>query len=109
MDESASTEEKPAEEKPSEKIIKVSPEQLYAEAQRIYEELQLINSHKIVRVYDSVPKLLFFQFMKGVSFGLGSVVGATIVVSILAFLLSHVEFVPILGEWVKAILQEIKH
>ena len=86
----------------------VSPEQFLAEAKRIYDELQLINSHKIVRVYDSVPKLLWFQFMKGISFGLGSVVGATIVVSMLAYLLSHVEFIPIIGEWVKAIIAEIK-
>ena len=86
----------------------VLQQQFLAEARRIYDELQLINSHKIVRVYDSVPKLLLFQFMKGVSFGLGSVVGATIVVSILAYVFSHIEFVPIIGEWVKAILVEIR-
>lgn len=78
--------------KQPEEIQNASRQQFLAEAKRIYDELQLINSHKIVRVYDSVPKLILFRFIKGVLFGLGSVVGATIVVSILAYLLSHVEF-----------------
>jgi len=69
--------------------------------------LQQLNNHRLITAYDSTSRLLWLQFLKGGAFGLGSVVGAGIVVSIIAFLLSKIEFLPIIGEWVKIILQEI--
>lgn len=72
--------------------------------QSIEEELKQLAGHKLLRLYNSVSKLLFLQLLKGIAFGLGSVVGATIVVSALAYLLSQVELVPIVGEWVKNII-----
>lgn len=69
--------------------------------------LAKLNSHKLVTVYDSTARLLWLHFLKGCAFGLGSVVGAGIVVSIIAYLLSKIEFLPIIGEWVKLILLEI--
>jgi len=75
---------------------------------KIERALEHVNSHKLMEIYNSIPKLLFYQFMKGIVFGLGSVLGATIVVSILVYLLSQIEFIPILGEWVKLISEEIQ-
>ncbi len=75
---------------------------------KIERALAHVNSHKLMEIYNSIPKLLFYQFMKGIVFGLGSVLGATIVVSILVYLLSQIEFVPIIGEWVKHISEEIQ-
>ena len=75
---------------------------------KIERALEHVNSHKLMEIYNSIPKLLFYQFMKGIAFGLGSVLGATIVVSILVYLLSQIEFIPILGEWVKLISEEIQ-
>jgi len=75
---------------------------------KIERALEHVNSHKLMEIYNSIPKLLFYQFMKGIVFGLGSVLGATIVVSILVYLLSQIEFVPIIGEWVKHISEEIQ-
>ncbi len=75
---------------------------------KIETALERINSHKLIEIYNSVVKLLFYQFLKGIAFGLGSVLGATIVVSILVYLLSQIEFIPILGEWVKLISEEIQ-
>ena len=53
-------------------------------------------------------KELLMQLSKGMAFGLGSVLGASVIVSLTVFLLSQVEFVPIIGEWVKGIMDEIK-
>ncbi len=75
---------------------------------KIERALEHVNSHKLMEIYNSIPKLLFYQFIKGVVFGLGSVLGATIVVSILVYLLSQIEFVPIIGEYVKHISEEIQ-
>lgn len=75
---------------------------------KIEAELKQLNSHKLVEIYNAIYKLLFYQFLKGMAFGLGSVLGATIIVSILVYLLSTIEFLPIIGEWVQLITQEIK-
>ncbi len=79
-----------------------------ADSKKLYQELRTLNTQNLLIMYNSWPKLLFVHFMKGAAFGLGSVIGASIVVSILAYLLSQIEFIPILGEWIKSILQELE-
>lgn len=76
---------------------------------KVNDQLSQINSHKLIKIYDSTHRLLFFYFIKGIVFGLGTVLGATIVVSILAYILAQFEFIPIIGEWVKAISDEINN
>lgn len=78
------------------------------ELQKISDALDTLNQHKFVRLFNSTPRMLWFQFLRGVAFGLGSVVGATIVVSILISLLSQVEFIPIIGDWTQQIIEEIQ-
>jgi hypothetical protein len=72
-------------------------------------ELQLkkLNRHKLITAYDSTSQLLLIQFMKGAAFGLGSVIGASLFVSLIIYLLSQVAFLPIIGEWIKILLEEI--
>lgn len=53
-------------------------------------------------------RLFAIHFFKGIFLGLGSFFGATLVVSLIVFLLSHVQFVPIMGDFVKDILLEIQ-
>lgn len=79
-----------------------------SEIKQIRESLEVLNSHKFVRIYNSPMRVVGLQFLKGVAFGLGSVVGATIVVSILITLLAQIEFIPIVGEWAKEIMVEIQ-
>ncbi len=78
----------------------------------IHTQLDKLNQHKFIRLYNSTPKMLWFQFLRGIAFGLGSVIGATIVVSVLASLLipllQQVEFIPIIGEWAKQIMTEVQ-
>lgn len=78
------------------------------ELQKIRHELEILNQHKFVRLYNSPFKMLWFQCLKGVMFGLGSVIGATIVVSIVISFLGQIEFIPIIGEWAKEIMAEIQ-
>lgn len=71
-------------------------------------ELERLNGHRLIRVYDNWVQLLWFQFLRGLAFGLGSVVGATILVSVLVYLLSSVDFIPVLGEWASEIITVIE-
>ncbi|MDA1107722.1 MAG: DUF5665 domain-containing protein [Proteobacteria bacterium] len=59
-------------------------------------------------------KMLLDNFLGGVAWGLGSVMGGTLVLTVViivvGYLLGKIEFVPIIGEWVQAISQEVaKH
>lgn len=70
-------------------------------------EAKRLNDHRYMRIHNSYFSLLGYQFLRGVAFGLGSVVGATIVVSFLAYFLSEIDFIPIIGEWASQIAKEI--
>ncbi len=80
-----------------------------SELKEIKLALDTLNQHKFVRLYNSTPKMLWFQFLRGIAFGLGSVLGATLVVSFLISLLGQVEFIPIIGEWAKELMVEIQN
>ncbi len=71
-------------------------------------ELQRLNSHNMVKAYNSLPRLLSLQFIKGVAFGLGTFTGATVIVSAVAYIASHIEVIPILGEWILLLLEEME-
>ncbi len=78
-----------------------------SELQHIRKELEVFNRHKFIKLQNSMPKMLWFQFLRGAAFGLGSVIGATLVVSLIISLLAQVEFIPIIGEWANEIIAEI--
>ncbi|WP_460273134.1 DUF5665 domain-containing protein [Celeribacter sp. ULVN23_4] len=71
------------------------------------EELDRLNGHKFIRIHNSKLRMMWFQFLRGLAFGFGSVVGASIVVSIVGFMLNQMEVVPIIGDWAKQLASEI--
>jgi len=46
--------------------------------------------------------------VRGLAFGLGSVLGATILVYITVQILAQIEFIPILGDWAIQLIQQIE-
>lgn len=58
-----------------------------------------LNGHRFVTMHNSVPKMLVFNFARGLAFGLGSVIEAMPLVSVLVYLLSQIDFIPLIGEW----------
>jgi hypothetical protein len=59
-------------------------------------------------MHNSLRTILLVSFFKGLASGLGWILGATILVSLLTYVLSQIEFIPILGEWVSQLIIEIK-
>jgi hypothetical protein len=80
---------------------------LHADLQALQQEMRLLNTHRFVRIHNSMWRLISFQFVRGLAFGLGSVIGATLLVSMLVFSLSNIDFIPIIGEWAKEIVEMI--
>ena len=74
----------------------------------IEQQLQKISSHPLIVKPPTTARELLLQFLKGAAFGLGSVAGAGIVLSLIIYLLSQIQFVPILGDFIKDILTQIQ-
>ncbi|MCC7517209.1 MAG: hypothetical protein IT470_07720 [Pseudomonadales bacterium] len=72
------------------------------------QHLAAIAAHPLMLKPPSVGRELLMQFLKGAAFGLGSVAGAGIILSLVVFLLSQIQFVPILGEFIKDLLAQIQ-
>ena len=78
------------------------------EIKKLNEAIKSLNNNNIFKIYNSTKKILFISFLKGLASGLGWIIGATILVSILTFALSQIQFIPILGEWVSKLITEIR-
>ena len=70
-------------------------------------EVARLNSHRFVTLHNSVPRLLAFQFARGLAFGLGTVIGGGLLLSVLAWSLAQIDFVPIIGDWAARIADEL--
>jgi hypothetical protein len=81
---------------------------LDAEVRALREELAHLRRHRMFVLYQSVPRVLFFRFLSGMAVGLGTVIGATVLLSLIVWALSQIEFVPIIGEWAVQVATEIE-
>lgn len=83
------------------------PASLEAEVRALRQELGMLRQHKMVLLYQSVPRVLLFRFVSGMAVGLGKVIGATALLSLIVWSLSQIEFIPIIGDWAVRIAAEI--
>lgn len=83
-------------------------EDLKQEIRTLRDEIRRTNDSNLFRFNDSLMRMTGVQLLRGLAFGLGSVMGATIVVSIVAYVLAQAELVPIIGDWAKAIAEEMQ-
>ncbi len=81
---------------------------LSEEMHALREEVARLNGHGFVRMHNSLSRVLLFNFARGLAFGLGTVIGASVLLSVVAWSLSQVEFLPIIGEWVGEIVRQIE-
>lgn len=70
--------------------------------------LNKLLKHNFFKIYNSFWKLFLISLFRGLASGLGWVLGATILVSLLTYTLSQIEFIPILGDWVSRLIEEIE-
>jgi len=78
------------------------------EIKKLSEAIKSLNNNNIFKIYNSTKKILFISFLKGLASGLGWIIGATILVSLLTYILSQIEFIPILGDLVSQLIEEIE-
>ncbi|MCV2893576.1 DUF5665 domain-containing protein [Lentibacter sp. XHP0401] len=76
--------------------------------ERLTQEVERLNTHRFVRIHNSIWRLVSFQFVRGLAFGLGSVIGASLLVSMLVWWASQIEFIPVIGDWAAQLVEEIQ-
>lgn len=77
---------------------------LAVEITALRHEISVINARlKLTKL-----RLFGLPFLRGIAFGLGSVLGATLVVSFVIYTLASIDFIPIIGEWAREIADMIK-
>jgi len=79
-----------------------------ARLDKLTAELETLNSHRFIRVHNSLWRLILFQFTRGLAFGLGSVLGVSILVSLVVWWLSQFEFIPIIGDFARQLIEWIE-
>lgn len=84
------------------------PLDLATEIAALRREVAIFNGHRFIRVQNSVPRILMLQFARGLALGLGTVIGASVLVSILVYFLSQIEFLPIIGDWALKLADQIQ-
>lgn len=86
---------------------KLNSSQLSQEVAALRNEVQRLNSHRFILLHDSLWKLGLFQLYRGLAFGLGSVLGATILVALVVQMLSSVNFIPVIGDWAQQLIDHL--
>ena len=78
------------------------------EVKELKDAIKSFNSHNFFKIYSTFKTILLVSFLKGLVSGLGWILGATILVSLLTYILSQIEFIPILGDLVSQLITEIE-
>ncbi len=75
---------------------------------RLSAALEELAAHRFVQIHNSTLRLVWYQFLRGLAFGFGTVVGASALVSIVVVVLSQIELVPVIGSLATEIIREIE-
>jgi hypothetical protein len=79
-----------------------------ADTDDLTKALRDVLDQKIMRDHSTVWRVLWLNFLRGLAFGLGSVIGATILVYLTIQVLAQIEFIPILGDWAVQLIEQIE-
>lgn len=82
--------------------------ELAKEVKNLSKNIRDLESEKIFQLVSNPWRLMWYSFLKGLMVGFGSVLGATVIVGVFVYALSQIEFIPIIGDWVKQILEQVK-
>ena len=69
-------------------------------------EIEIVRGY--TNVHLSLGKILFNNFLGGLAWGFGTVLGATIIVAIVLFIISKLNTIPLIGDFISRVLHEIE-
>lgn len=77
------------------------------DAKDLAKEIKKLKQLEFFQVFKHPWKFMWFSLLKGMMVGLGSVLGASVLVGFLVYLIGQISFVPILGDFVEDIITQI--
>lgn len=86
----------------------MNTDEMHEEIAGLRRELARMNRHRWIQVHNSIPRLILFQLYRGLAFGLGTVLGASLLLSVVVWSLSQINFIPVIGDWATQILETIE-
>lgn len=81
---------------------------LAKETKKLSKEVNKLKDLEFMKVFKHPLKFMWFSFLRGLMVGFGSVLGASVVVALFVYLLSKISFVPVVGDFVQDIIEEIQ-
>ncbi|MDD3861665.1 MAG: DUF5665 domain-containing protein [Candidatus Gracilibacteria bacterium] len=82
--------------------------ELGKELKILTKEITKLKDLEFIQVLKHPWRLMGLSLLKGIMIGFGSVLGATVLVALFVYLLSQISLVPVVGDFVKEIIQEIQ-
>ena len=82
--------------------------QIKAELEALRGEVARLNNQRYFRYESSMFWVAVWSTARGLFFGLGSALGATILLAFVIRMLGSIDFIPILGDWAQQIIEEIQ-
>jgi hypothetical protein len=71
-------------------------------------EIERLNGNRFLRIQNSPARLLWYRFLSGLFTGLGTVIGATLLVSLVVYWLQGINWIPVIGDWAAEIASQIE-
>lgn len=85
-----------------------SSDDITAEIKALRTEVKRLNEQRFFRNHKSFARIAGWSLARGLFFGLGSTLGATILLAFVVQMLASIDFIPILGDWAEQIIEQIQ-
>lgn len=72
-------------------------------------EIRRMKDMEVIQIFKQPWRFMGFCLLKGILIGFGSVLGATIFLSLFVYLLAQISLVPIVGDFVKDVIETIEN
>jgi len=92
---------------PKKKVLDAEKE-FAKELKELSKEVRKLKSMEFLQVFKNPWKFMWFSLLKGLMIGLGTVLGASVLVGFFVFALAQISFVPILGDFVEDIISQVQ-
>ena len=81
---------------------------LTSEVRKLRELLENLRLQQYIRALLNTRRIAWMSFLSGILSGLGAVIGATVVLTLLVYILSRLEVLPHIGKFIAEIVKIVK-
>lgn len=85
----------------------MNEDEIAREIRELRKAIDKLNDQKFMRMHSSWMRFIWTSIVRGLFVGLGSVIGATLLLYFVIQFLSNIDFIPIVGEWAREIVDII--